>query len=89
MATIVKSKKGNKIVLLNPAEKGRRFARQLKKGRVEETGKVLSPQDKAYRAGYLDARTDNAIAYCYKKGIKSKAKESRRQRRQKRKAFKN
>lgn len=74
MATVVKTKKGYKIVLLNPAEKGKRYSRQLKKGYVDETGEVLSSEAKAYRGGYLNARSDNAKAYNHKMGLKSKAK---------------
>lgn len=83
MATVVKCKKGNKIVLLNPAEKGKRFARQLKNKCVSETGEVLDEKGKAFRAGYLTARSDNAKAYCSKMGIKSKSKP------RKKKSFKN
>ena len=64
----------NGIVLRNPSEKAKRYARQMKNGCVGETGKELSPADMAYRAGYLDARKDSAKAYCAKNGIKSKAK---------------
>lgn len=74
MAHVIKTKKGNKIVLLNPAEKGKRFARQIKSGVVQETGEVLTKEDKKYRAGYLDARKDSANAYNAKNGLKSKAK---------------
>ena len=63
MAKIINTKNGNKIVLRNPAEKGKRYARQLKNGKVDETGKALSPTDKAYRSGYLQARSDNAKAF--------------------------
>lgn len=64
----VKTKSG--IVLRNPSEKAKRFARQLKSGEVNETGKKLSNSDKAYRAGYLQARSDNAKAYNHKQRIK-------------------
>lgn len=53
----------NGIILRNPAEKAKRFSRQMKSGIVRETGKKLSPNDLAYRAGYLDARYDNSNAY--------------------------
>lgn len=68
----VKTKNG--IILRNPAEKAKRYARQMKSGCVTETGKELSSSDMAYRAGYLDARKDSAKAYCSNNGIKSKAK---------------
>lgn len=63
MSTQIKTKTGKKIVLLNPAEKAKRYARQMKKGTVTETGKKLTKTDLAYRAGYLSARQDNAKAY--------------------------
>lgn len=64
----------NGIVLRNPAEKAKRYARQMKSGVVRETGEVIDSNGFAYRAGYLDARKDSAKAYCSNKGIKSKAK---------------
>lgn len=63
MAKYVKTKNGKTIVLRNPAEKGARYAKQLKAGKVEETGKTLTPTDRSYRVGYLRARSDNANAY--------------------------
>lgn len=63
MAHVVRTRKGNKIILRNPAEKGKRFARQMKNGFVSETGEVLKKEGYAYRAGYLQARNDNAKAY--------------------------
>lgn len=62
------------IVLRNPAEKGKRYAQQLKEKKVAETGKSLTSEDKAFRKGYLTARSDSAKAYCHKHKIKSKAK---------------
>lgn len=62
------------IVLLNPAEKAKRYSRQMKNGFIRETGEKLSSNDMAYRAGYLSARRDSAKAYCSNKGIKSRAK---------------
>ena len=57
----------NGIILRNPAEKAKRYARQMKRGIVTETGKKLSKTDMAYRAGYLDSRQDSANAYKFKK----------------------
>ena len=62
MALKFTTKTGKKVVLLNPAEKGTRYARQLKKG-LDHTGKTLSDTQRAYRSGYLDARTDSAKAF--------------------------
>lgn len=63
MATRITTKNGHKIVLLNPSEKSKRFARQMKNGVIKETGKKLSPTDYAFRAGYLEARKDIAKAF--------------------------
>lgn len=67
MATVVKSKNGNPITLLNPSEKAGRFASQMKAGEVAETGKKLTGSDYAFRAGYLQARKDSAKAYKHNK----------------------
>lgn len=72
MSTVIRTKNGNKIVLRNPAEKGKRYARQLKSGKVAETGKKLGCCDKAYRAGYLAARSDSAKAYNSNKNSRKK-----------------
>lgn len=63
MATIIRTKSGKKIVLRNPAETANRYARQMKKGYITETGEKLSKEDMAFRAGYLKARSDSAKAY--------------------------
>lgn len=76
MAKVVKTKTGKKIVLLNPNEKAKRYARQLKIGKVRETGKKLSTNDMAFRVGYLSAQHDNAKAFCAVNGIPSKAKKN-------------
>ena len=67
MAKVVYTKKGNKKILRNPAEKSKRYARQLKNKAVTETGEVLTDTQLAYRSGYLDARRDNAKAYNHNK----------------------
>lgn len=64
----------NGIILRNPAEKGKRYSRQLKSGVVRETGKKLSSTDRAYRVGYIDSRDDCAKAFCANNGFKSKSK---------------
>ena len=56
-------KTANGIILRNPAEKAKRFARQMKNGRITETGEELDCCGMAYRAGYLQARQDSANAY--------------------------
>ena len=67
MAVVLRTKNNKKITLLNPAEKSKRYARQMKAGEVRETGKQLSNVDKAWRAGYLAARNDSAKCYNAKK----------------------
>lgn len=74
MAKTVKTKKGNTIVLLNPAEKGAKFAKELRsKYRLTNDLNVkcdndgvpleLSKEARAYRSGYLAARKDSANCY--------------------------
>lgn len=72
MAVTVKTKSGKRLKLLNPAEKGNRFAKQLKSGRITETGKRLNESEKSFRAGYLTARSDNAKAYNSRKSARKK-----------------
>lgn len=67
-----KTKSG--IILRTPDEKAKRYARQLKFGRVKETGQELNSNQKAFRIGYLASRNDNAKAYCSNNGLKSKSK---------------
>lgn len=74
MAKEITTKKGIKITLRNPFEKGKRFAQQLKNGKIEETGKELTEKEKAYRIGYLNSRGDNAKAYNHKNGLPGKFK---------------
>ena len=75
---VVNKRTGNVSVLLNPAQKGRKYAVELKHGQALTNGlqrkrtkngslKKLTPKQKAYRAGYLDARKDNAKCYKAKK----------------------
>ena len=74
MAVTVKNRKGNEVTLLNPAEKGRKFADELKNGvKLTNKGQLkmskdskpirLTDTEKAYRSGYLSARKDSAKAY--------------------------
>ncbi len=69
-----KNKKGKEVVLLNPAEKGRKAAAELKAGvhatndhkiKKDANGQPLrlSKEARSYRAGYLDARKDSANAW--------------------------
>lgn len=69
------------IILRNPAEKGKRYARQLKSNRVTETGKTLTKEDRAFRSGYLTARSDSAKAYCHKWQLRRKRQRVKRSKR--------
>lgn len=63
MSRIHKTKNGKSIVLLNPAEKSKRYARQLKTGIISETGVIIDDKGRYWRMGYLTSRSDNAKAY--------------------------
>ena len=74
MAVTITTKKGKQVTLLNPSEKGRKFADELRNGAKQtnagmikwgKDGKPtrLTNEEKAYRSGYLDAQKDNAKAY--------------------------
>ena len=75
---IVETKGGKKIRLLTPDQKGAKAAVELKRGvRLTNFGQVKrnkngSPQkltkaQRSYRAGCLNARSDNAKAYVHNK----------------------
>lgn len=74
MAVKVKTKKGGSLTLLNPSEKGRKFADELRNGAKQtndgyikfgKSGKPvkLTDTEKAFRSGYLTAQKDSAKAY--------------------------
>ena len=74
MSFVVNNRFGGKSVLLNPSEKGKKYAIEMKnKIHLTNNGEVklnkygqprtLSKEAKAYRAGYLQARKDNAKCY--------------------------
>lgn len=71
---IVNKKTGNVFVLLNPYEKGKKYAIELRHDKKITNGGVrkknksgnyvkLSKQARAYRSGYLQARKDNANCF--------------------------
>ena len=74
MATII-SEGGKKITLLNPSEKGRKYADELRNGvRQRNDGLLkvdpvlgkpvrLTKAQRSYRAGYLDAQKDSAKCF--------------------------
>ena len=76
MVTVL-NESGKRVTLLNPAEKGAKFAKELKQG-VKRTnrggfklkdGKAikLTKSERAYRSGYLDARKDSSKVFKAKK----------------------
>lgn len=80
---IVETRSGKKIRLLTPDQKGAKAAVELKKGvKLTNFGQVkykdngepmkLTKVERAYRAGYLDSRKDNAKAYVYNKKRKAR-----------------
>jgi len=73
MATIIETKKGKKIVLLNPAERGKRYSRELASG-VKHDGTPLTDTEAAFRMGVLNERKTQAEIYNKQNGLKSKAK---------------
>lgn len=71
MAVKVKSRSGKTVTLLNPAEKGRKYAAELRVGiKCTNDHKIKRARDgsafaldkveRSYRAGYLQARKDSA-----------------------------
>ena len=74
MAKRFRTKSGKTLVLLNPSEKARKAAVELKANRKvavttgEFYGPPLTDTQRAYRAGRLDQQTDGARAYNAKKG---------------------
>lgn len=70
----VKRRNGKSVTLLNPSEKGNKYAVELNCNvhctnegdvKLDKNGKVqkLSKTSRAYRAGYLASRKDSAGAY--------------------------
>ena len=77
MATIVESKNGKRVVLLNPAERSKRYARELKSGRKHD-GTPLTEAQAGFRMGVLNERKTQAKIYNRTHGIKSKSRKKRR-----------
>lgn len=67
MATLINTKNGKKIVLLNPAERGKRYSRELSNGRKVD-GTPLSATEAAFRMGVLNERKTQAKIYNKKRG---------------------
>ena len=77
MATLIKTKNGKKVVLLNPAERGKRYSRELSNGRKVD-GTPLTDTEAAFRMGVLNERKTQAKIYCRENGIKSKARKHKK-----------
>lgn len=83
MAVKVKNKDGKVVTLLNPSEKGHKYAKELKYGakvtnegkfKVDENRKAIKLTDTqaSYRSGYLAAQKDSANAYKARKAKRGK-----------------
>lgn len=73
MATLIKTKNGKQVVLLNPAERGKSYARELRNG-CKKDGTPLTDYERGLRAGVLNERSVQAKIYNKQHGLKSKAK---------------
>lgn len=73
MATLIKTKNGKQVVLLNPAERSKRYARELKKG-CKQDGTPLTDYERGLRAGVLNERSTQAKIYNKQHGKKNKSK---------------
>ena len=82
MATTIKTKTGKSVTLLNPSEKGKKFAKELKCGfkmtndmslklNSNKKGIKLTDEERAFRSGYLTAQSDNAKCFNAKHGKKT------------------
>lgn len=83
------SRSGKSVTLLNPAEKGEKYANELRTG-VKQTNEgvlktdrdgcpiSLTEKDKQFRVGYLNARKDSANAWKSKE-VKKAAKKAERE----------
>ncbi len=74
MAVQVRSKRGKVVTLLNPSEKGGKYAAELSYGSkltnagypklTKDNAQIkLTKAERAYRSGYLDAQKDSARAF--------------------------
>lgn len=77
MATLIETKNGKKVVLLNPAERSKRYSRELANG-VKHDGTPLTETEAAFRMGVLNERKTQARIYNKKKGLKSKSKKNKK-----------
>lgn len=76
MATIINTKKGKKVVLLNPAERSKRYARELKNGRKQD-GTPLTEAEAGFRMGVLNERKTQVKIFNREHGLKGKSRKRR------------
>lgn len=73
---IVRTRKGKSRALMNPSEKGAKFADDLRTGLnlnpCNGSVKELTPTGASYRMGYLSAQKDSANAYKARKRKKGR-----------------
>lgn len=60
----------------NPAARSRRYARELKSGKSELTGKPLTKGQRRFRSGVLNERKWSASIFKHKKTTKPKYRKS-------------
>ncbi len=77
MATLIKTKNGKQIVLLTPAERSKRYARELSRG-AKQDGTPLTDYERGLRAGVLNERSVQAKIYNKKNGLRGKSKNKKR-----------
>ena len=70
MASVVKTKSGKNITLLNPWEKGNKFFKEnvagfkiTNNGDIKDNYAPLTDTERAYRSGYLAAQKDSRKAF--------------------------
>lgn len=84
MAVVIRTKRGKEVTLLNPSEKGNKFANELRNNckytngglfKLDKNGQYIKLNDaeRAYRAGYLAAQKDSAKAFKHNKNKKSRS----------------
>lgn len=56
----------------NPAKRSKRYARELKSGKNEFTGKPLTNEQRSYRGGVLNERKWSASIFKFKNATKPK-----------------
>lgn len=76
MATLIKTKSGKTVVLLNPAERSKRYAQELSNGK-KLNGSSLTGAEAGFRMGVLNERKMQAKIYNREHGLKGKSKKKR------------